>query len=158
MNKSQIFSIYNKARKAPREGKLDEGAVNRALGVIQRKGESKYITTIRSCNCDARKYNSSKPCKHMIAKMMQTRITGDQPTATQTIYVELEYEGYAPADLKMNFHKVSYPKMSIGKGLINVSVEDLIEALTGYEAIKTEYVKKNSWGTINYKMWWMKKG
>lgn len=74
MTKSEIFTQYNKARKAAREGKLDLARVNRALGVAQLKLARPYATTIKSCTCpDYLKTN--KPCKHMIAKMIEAKVS-----------------------------------------------------------------------------------
>jgi hypothetical protein len=74
MNKSQTFQLYNKAKAAARNGKLDEMRVNRALSVLQSAdGEDtmkKYRTTINTCNCQDRKHHPHQACKHMIAAMV----------------------------------------------------------------------------------------
>lgn len=86
--KSAVMSTYNKARKAAREGKLDPGRTNRALGIVQSAdgGKSKfekYLTTTRGCTCpDFRQ--TGKPCKHMIALMIETRMRqAEQPQVTE---------------------------------------------------------------------------
>jgi predicted nucleic acid-binding Zn finger protein len=65
---------YNKAKAAARQGrgKLDPKRVDRALGVLQKKQASPYITTIKYCSCeDYRRHGN--PCKHMIAMMIKFR-------------------------------------------------------------------------------------
>lgn len=74
MTKSEIFSMYNKARAAARKGKLEAGRVNRALGILQTQNYvNKYNTTIHSCNCEDHKRHQV-PCKHMVALMIKVRI------------------------------------------------------------------------------------
>ncbi len=80
--KSEIFSVYNKARKAARQGKLDEDRLNRALGLIQRKdgGARPYMTTAKTCTCPDFT-RTGKPCKHIIKNWMQIRIEQVAPLA-----------------------------------------------------------------------------
>lgn len=73
MNKSKLFSVYNKARVAARNGRLDTGRVNRALGVAQSKNARPYNTTITSCDCPDSLYRGAT-CKHRVALMMQKRM------------------------------------------------------------------------------------
>jgi len=74
MDKHTLFKIYNKARKAAREGKLDIKRLNRALGILQSKNYTKsYVTTIRACSCPDWCNHPGQPCKHMIAEMIKYR-------------------------------------------------------------------------------------
>lgn len=73
MDKSKLFTTYNKARKAARQGKLDPKAVNAALSVLQSSTARPYHTTTHGCDCPARTYNPGKACKHMIAEMIKVR-------------------------------------------------------------------------------------
>jgi hypothetical protein len=160
MTKSEIFTQYNKARAAARQGKLDPKRVNRALGIAQTKAtEQKYITSIKSCTCEDHKRNST-PCKHMIARMIEVKVerTHVQPTVEpKVIYCEFEYATISPWDIVMNFWDASNCKISTGKGLSQIDSEKLAEQLQGYKVIKTQYIKKNSWGTHSFKMWWEKR-
>jgi hypothetical protein len=74
MTKSEIFTQYNKARSAARQGKLDPKRVDRALGVVQRKAQSEYITTTRGCSCEDHSRHPGIACKHMIAKMIEIKV------------------------------------------------------------------------------------
>jgi hypothetical protein len=165
MTKSEIFTQYNKARAAAHQGKLDPKRVNRALGIAQTKAtEQKYITSIKSCTCEDHKRNST-PCKHMIAKMIEVKIDRAnireklvaEPVEPKVIYVELEYASMSPWNITINFWDAANCKMSEGKGLIQIDSEVLAEKLQNYKVIKTQYVKKNTWGTHSFKMWWEKK-
>lgn len=72
MTKSQIFTAYNKARRAAQNGKLDIARVNRALGLLQSRTPRPYATTVKGCDCeDSRR---GHVCKHRIAAMMTVRI------------------------------------------------------------------------------------
>lgn len=79
VSKSDLFKVYNHARKAANAGLkgMEPNRTNRALGYLQRpqvlisKWE-RYETTQRSCGCwDFRKGHT---CKHIIALWMATRI------------------------------------------------------------------------------------
>ena len=74
-NRSQLFSVYNKARAAARQGKLDEGRVNRALGILQSNTGadriSKYQATGRGCSCPDSQHGHT--CKHRIALWIAKR-------------------------------------------------------------------------------------
>jgi hypothetical protein len=72
---SEIFSVYNKARTAARQGLLDEKRVNRALGLLMSKNSNRpYNTTVKGCDCPDH-IKTGKACKHMIKMMMQVRIS-----------------------------------------------------------------------------------
>lgn len=77
ITKSQIFSVYNKARAAARAGKLDAQRVNRALGYLLSGNAvekwEEYQTTIKTCNCPDFVYRH-KTCKHQISLMIYRRI------------------------------------------------------------------------------------
>jgi hypothetical protein len=75
INKSKLFTTYNKAKKAARDGKLDPKSVNKALGILQQNNPKQYRTTLNSCDCQARVYDPQKPCKHMVSLMIKTRIS-----------------------------------------------------------------------------------
>lgn len=63
MDKSRLFSTYNKARSVSRGNKR----VDRALGLAQTNGYgSPYNTTPFSCDCPDSQYRK-KLCKHRIA-------------------------------------------------------------------------------------------
>jgi hypothetical protein len=79
LSKSEIFRWYNKARAAARKGLLDLPRTNRALGILISGSHSakfiEYSTTLISCDCPDHQYRpKNSPCKHMQAKMIQTRI------------------------------------------------------------------------------------
>lgn len=166
MTKSEIFTQYNKAMAAARQGKLDPKRVNRALGIAQTKApEQKYITSIKSCNCVDHQQHPSVACKHMIARMIEVKIDRAnireklvaEPVEPKVIYCEFEYATISPWDIVMNFWDASNCKYSVGSGLSQIDSEKLAEMLQGYKVIETKYVKKNSWGTHSFKMWWEKK-
>ena len=92
-DKSNLFVAYNKARSAARHGKLDLARVNRALGVAQAKSERPYNSTVNSCDCpDHRK--TGKPCKHMIAKMLEVRAVQYQANSAPVIKVQTDSKIY----------------------------------------------------------------
>lgn len=169
MTKSEIFTQYNKARAAARQGKLDPKRVNRALGIAQTKApEQKYVTTIKTCNCIDHQQHPSVACKHMIARMIEVKVERTHNSTTKAddnntsispkvLYVEFEYATISPWDIVMNFWDASNCKYSVGSGLSQIDSEKLAEMLQGYKVIETKYVKKNSWGTHSFKMWWEKK-
>lgn len=75
MTRSQLFHTYNLARSAARNGKLEPGRTNRALGILMSKDAEQHLTkygaTVSQCHCqDARRGNV---CKHRIARMIQKR-------------------------------------------------------------------------------------
>lgn len=71
--RSQIFSVYNRARAAARRGLLDAKRVDRALGLLLRRdGSRPYRTNVRACTCPDSRRGSI--CKHRIAAMMRVRI------------------------------------------------------------------------------------
>jgi hypothetical protein len=162
MTKSELFTQYNKAKAAAKQGKLDAKRVDRALGIAQSKNyPHSYQTTIKSCNCVDHRRNPNIVCKHMVKKMMEVRIDQSHvqpaPVQPKVIYVELEWDGIDPKNVKSEWQYAKACKMSIGKGLLPVSIEKLIDTLTGYEVIKVEFISRNRWGTNNFKMWWERK-
>lgn len=76
MNMSATFSAFNLARNwARRSGLTDEGRVNRALGILKKKGAFeraivKYNATVDHCDCYDSQSGRSFICKHRIAVMM----------------------------------------------------------------------------------------
>lgn len=71
-DKSTIFSYYNTAKTLVREGKLDAGRLNRALGLAQRScQETEYRTTSTSCTCDDAKYRPFTVCKHRLSLFLR---------------------------------------------------------------------------------------
>ena len=83
MDKKLVMGMYNKARAAAKQGKLDPIRTNKALGILQSKdaGRAKfaeYRTTTKACSCPDY-HRTGKPCKHMIAKMIEVRATQIQP-------------------------------------------------------------------------------
>jgi hypothetical protein len=90
VNKSTLFTIFNKAR-ARRAG-LDRGRVNRALGLIQ-SGKIKlladgsaaggcngttYLVTSQGCTCPDATYRGIW-CKHRVARGILVRMNELQP-------------------------------------------------------------------------------
>lgn len=78
LTRSQLFSTYNRARAAARQGKLDLKRANKALSILQSKNGAarlqKYHTTTRSCGCPDRAYRHGLvACGHMIAVMIARR-------------------------------------------------------------------------------------
>ena len=76
MDKSKLFTVYNRARGAAHQGTLDAGRVNRALGIAQSKvyrGRESYVTTLAQCTCPDHQYRHVI-CKHMIAKMIKIKM------------------------------------------------------------------------------------
>ena len=70
LSKSDLFRAYNAARKLARDGYLDKGRVNRALGLALSKGTRPYATTIETCDCLDRYYRGAA-CKHQIALLFE---------------------------------------------------------------------------------------
>lgn len=86
-----VFTVYALAKKAARVGAIEEGRLNKALGIVMSRhyqtstGED-YEATPRSCTCKDWEYRSASKrqtkngmrytgaCKHMIAAMMEIRI------------------------------------------------------------------------------------
>jgi hypothetical protein len=163
MTKSEIFTQYNKARSAAKAGKLDAKRVDRALGVAQLKVQPEYLTTTKSCSCEDHSRHPAIACKHMIAKMIEVKVARThepvKPVKVEpkVIYIELEYASVSPWNLIIDYLDASNCKINEGKGLINIGSLELAERLDGFTAIKTEYIKKNSWGTHQFKMWWERK-
>ncbi len=80
MDKSKLFTIYNRARAAARRGALDPDRVNKALGICQANDyyrEKEYLTSVTSCTCPDHQYRSAI-CKHMIGKMIEIRVSEEQ--------------------------------------------------------------------------------
>lgn len=76
MDRSKLFYVYNRAKRASKEGKLRPRDVNRALGLLQRRDQSwrsKYHTTLKGCQCPACCYRSGV-CKHIVALMIEKRM------------------------------------------------------------------------------------
>jgi hypothetical protein len=91
MNKSILMSTYNKAKAAARNGKLDITRTNKALGILMSKNSAarleKYLTTTRTCSCPDHA-RTGKPCKHMIARMIEVRSQPAQPIKVEPkVYV-----------------------------------------------------------------------
>ena len=79
--RSAIFTTYNKARKAAHQGKIDGKRLNRALGILQSAHfPDHYHPTTKDCQCGDH-YFTGKPCKHMIAVMIQVRMSQAAPVA-----------------------------------------------------------------------------
>lgn len=96
-SKSEVFRVYNKAKKAANEGKLEAKRVNRALGLVQKpetmaERVSFYGTTVSGCGCPDFYWRNlhlppeapRRPCKHMIAVMMEVRINEAQEVQLAT--------------------------------------------------------------------------
>jgi len=76
---SLAFTVYNKARTAARQGRIDEKRLNRALGLVLSGKQRPYNTTLHSCDCpDYRR--TGKPCKHIIRGWIEQRM-GELPVA-----------------------------------------------------------------------------
>ena len=78
INKSYLFTVYNKARSAAKTGKLDLKRVNKALGILQTPDyytgdKAEYGPSIHSCGCPDYKVRRVT-CKHMISEMIKYRI------------------------------------------------------------------------------------
>lgn len=166
MTKSEIFTQYNKARAAAKQGKLEIGRVNRALGIAQSKShEQKYQTTIKACTCKDHELHPEVACKHMVAKMIEVKIerthAAEQPTVAaepKVIYAELEWDGVDVWNVKNEPERAEACKMSIGKGLVSVSAESLAESLVGYSYVKADFIRRNSHrGNNSFKVWFEKK-
>lgn len=73
MDKKLIFQVYNQAKVAARDGKIDMARLNRALGILQSKNCAerieKYQASTTSCNCPDHT-KTGKACKHMLAAMV----------------------------------------------------------------------------------------
>lgn len=78
--RSLIFKYYNKAKEQTKPGgKLEEGRVNRALGLCLSKDKynlmlKKYETTVVGCLCPDRMHRSYW-CKHRIAVGIMQRVS-----------------------------------------------------------------------------------
>ena len=78
--KSAIFTTYNKARKAARQGKIDGARLNRALGILLSKSyPHQYNTTIKTCDCPDSRRHPEIVCKHRLAAMIQVRMSQAAP-------------------------------------------------------------------------------
>ena len=78
--KSAIFTTYNKARKAARQGKIDGKRLNRVLGILLSKSyPHQYNTTIKTCDCPDSRRHPEIVCKHRLAAMIQVRISQAAP-------------------------------------------------------------------------------
>jgi len=75
MTRSSLFAVYNRARRAARQGRLDRGRLDRALGLAMRKDQTaRYCTDVRACSCPDAAYRLRvSPCKHRIAVMLEVR-------------------------------------------------------------------------------------
>ncbi len=71
VSKSVIWSNYNAARQLVRDGLLDAGRLNRALGVAQSRQERTYHTTSTRCDCPDSTYRPGFVCKHRIALVLK---------------------------------------------------------------------------------------
>ena len=71
VNKSALFATYNSARVMAREGHLDAGRLNRALGIAQRTSPAPYARTATSCNCPDKRFRPWTTCKHQIAAILK---------------------------------------------------------------------------------------
>lgn len=103
--KSEIFSIYNKARKAARQGKLNPAHVNKALGLLLSGKERPYVTTLKTCTCP--NWRSGIPCKHQVKRMMEYRIEQErhgkqlQAQASAEALSGRHYVEHNPADISL---------------------------------------------------------
>ena len=80
--KSQLFTVYNHARHAARQGKIDGKRLNRALGILLSKSyPHQYNTTIRTCDCPDSRRHPEIACKHRIALWIKVRISQAAPVA-----------------------------------------------------------------------------
>jgi hypothetical protein len=71
--RSTIWSNYNTARGLVRDGILDAGRLNRALGIAQSKERthlSEYHTTTNRCECPDSKFSRGHVCKGRIALVL----------------------------------------------------------------------------------------
>lgn len=90
MTKSEVFTQYNKANGAVKNGKLEQGRVNRALGIVQTKAEDiRYTTTIGTCTCPDSIYRPTQTCKHRVALMIDQRVLEQQDA---DVYTARNYE------------------------------------------------------------------
>jgi len=148
MTKSEIFSMYNKARAAAKKGKLDAGRVNRALGVLQSKQSRGYQTTIKSCNCEDHKRHPQVACKHMVAKMIETRIEQKQSKVQpqQQMIIEVTYAGYSPADAFVwgAYDKQNKVEEVVINGMKHSNPGDAIQNLVdqGWKFVNAQYMKR----------------
>ena len=75
MDKSKLFTVYNRAKAVAHQGKLEPKRVNRALGIAQsREYPAKYVTTINSCTCPDSQYRHAI-CKHRLALAIKVRMS-----------------------------------------------------------------------------------
>jgi hypothetical protein len=77
--RSLIWKHYNRAKAAARRGQLEEGRVNRALGLCLRanyKPPEEYHTSIHSCDCPD-ELARALVCKHRIWAMIWQRVAED---------------------------------------------------------------------------------
>ena len=134
MTKSQAMTWYNKARQAAKSGKLDPERVNRAFGLLQAKDGNirmqKYETTITSCTCPDHA-RTHKACKHMIAKMIETR--ANEAPKTQRLVVISEIASAAP---QRDFINAEYDR-----DILTNSEQLFHAAEQGYNPIKYELIR-----------------
>jgi len=109
MDKSAIFSEYNRAKAAARSGKLDANRVNRALGILQMKSTRPYSTTISSCDCQDAQFGHV--CKHRIAKMIERRAEERHPKPEPEVkdeYVCIKFRGNKGGAYEVSLNHRSY--------------------------------------------------
>lgn len=71
--RSLILRHYNHARPAARSGAIDEGRLNRALGIALRNDPQKYGETTRMCLCPDAKAPGHF-CKHRLRMILMQRV------------------------------------------------------------------------------------
>ena len=72
LDKSSLFINYNAARTLVRDGLLDSGRLNRALGLAQTKHPVlAYRTTSLGCTCPDAQYRPNLVCKHRLSLFLQ---------------------------------------------------------------------------------------
>jgi hypothetical protein len=71
-SRSNLFRSYNAARTLARQGLIEKGRLDRALGLAQSKpGKVAYLTTATSCTCPDAFYRGAV-CKHRLAFLLTT--------------------------------------------------------------------------------------
>lgn len=76
VDRSALFTAYNRGRRAAREGRIERRRLDRALGLAQRKAASpNYRTDLRACSCPDFSFRGARIhfCKHQLALALRRR-------------------------------------------------------------------------------------
>lgn len=79
---SALFTAYNKVRPLAKRGRIEQGRLDRGLGLALRRAKyyhEKYGSTLTSCGCPDTLYRPGFVCKHRIAIQLLELARDPQP-------------------------------------------------------------------------------